>query len=247
MELLTHYKVAPFCQRIIETPVMMTLAAGDNITSADLEAEAFNAIANPNKFFVSVGGVDHMSLYTNCDHLAKVGRVQADRLKRTLKLGAGQGFSSVLPSEHERLYRAMSVRKTEERLARDFKAGVLPGPVHLYLGQEAVAVGVCAQLSECDWITSTHRGHGHFLAKGGDVAALFAEVYGRATGVCCGMGGSMHVADFSKGILGANGIVGGGIALAAGAALTIQRTGSGEQRSPSSATAHRARASCRKR
>lgn len=132
------------------------------------------------------------------------------------------------PSEGERLFRAMLlVRKAEERLARDFKAGALPGPVHLYLGQEAVAVGICAQLSDRDWITSTHRGHGHFLAKGGDVAALFAEVYGRATGVCGGMGGSMHVADFGKGILGANGIVGGGIALAAGAALTIQRTGSG--------------------
>ncbi len=132
------------------------------------------------------------------------------------------------PSERERLHRAMLlVRKAEERLARDFKAGALPGPVHLYLGQEAVAVGVCAHLSDRDWITSTHRGHGHFLAKGGDPAALFAEVYGRATGICGGMGGSMHVADFDKGILGANGIVGGGIALAAGAALMSQQTGSG--------------------
>lgn len=117
------------------------------------------------------------------------------------------------------------VRKAEERLARDFKAGLLPGPVHLYIGQEATAVGVCAHLSDIDWITSTHRGHGHYLAKGGDVGSMFAEIYGRATGICGGMGGSMHVADFSRGILGANGIVGGGIALAAGAALSAQLQG----------------------
>jgi pyruvate dehydrogenase E1 component alpha subunit len=117
------------------------------------------------------------------------------------------------------------IRRAEERLARDFKAGLLPGPVHLYIGQEATAVGVCAHLSDADWITSTHRGHGHYLAKGGDVGPMFAEVYGRSTGICGGMGGSMHVADFSRGILGANGIVGGGIALAAGAALSAQLRG----------------------
>ena len=84
VELLLQYKVAPFCERIIETPVMMTLAQGDNITSADLEAEAFNAITNPNKTFASVSGVDHMSLYTNRDHLGKVGKVQAGWLKNLL-------------------------------------------------------------------------------------------------------------------------------------------------------------------
>lgn len=114
------------------------------------------------------------------------------------------------------------IRKAEERIARDFKAGLLPGPVHLYIGQEAVAVGVCAHLKDADWITSTHRGHGHFLAKGGELGPMFAEIYGRATGICGGMGGSMHVADFDRGILGANGIVGGGIALATGAALAAQ-------------------------
>jgi len=114
------------------------------------------------------------------------------------------------------------VRKAEERLARDFKAGLLPGPVHLYIGQEATAVGVCSHLGDADWITSTHRGHGHYLAKGGELAPMFAEIYGRSTGICGGMGGSMHVADFSRGILGANGIVGGGLALAAGAALSAQ-------------------------
>jgi pimeloyl-ACP methyl ester carboxylesterase len=84
VELLLQYKVAPFCERIVETPVMMTLAQGDNITSADLEAETFNAITNPNKAFASVKGVDHMSLYTNREHLAKVGKVQAAWLKDVL-------------------------------------------------------------------------------------------------------------------------------------------------------------------
>ena len=126
-------------------------------------------------------------------------------------------------AEHADLYRRMLlIRKAEERISRDFKAGLLPGPVHLYIGQEAVAVGMCAHLNNTDWITSTHRGHGHFLAKGGELEPMFAEIYGRATGICGGMGGSMHVADFDRGILGANGIVGGGIALAAGAALAAQ-------------------------
>ena len=84
VELLTHYRVEPFCRRIVETPVLMTLAAGDNITSADIEAEAFNAITNPNKQFISVGGIDHMSIYTDRSHLAKVAKVQADWLGRLL-------------------------------------------------------------------------------------------------------------------------------------------------------------------
>lgn len=127
------------------------------------------------------------------------------------------------PAECVALFRRMlMIRKAEERLARDFKAGLLPGPVHLYIGQEAVAVGICAHLAADDWITSTHRGHGHYLAKGGELGPMFAEIYGRATGICGGFGGSMHVADFDRGILGANGIVGGGIALATGAALSAQ-------------------------
>lgn len=119
------------------------------------------------------------------------------------------------------------VRRAEERLERDFKAGLLPGPVHLSIGQEAVAVGVCAHLGARDWITGTHRGHGHFLAKGGDVGAMFAEIHGRATGACGGFGGSMHVTDVSLGMLGANGIVAGGIGLAAGAALAQKLDGEG--------------------
>jgi pyruvate dehydrogenase E1 component alpha subunit len=115
--------------------------------------------------------------------------------------------------------RMLLIRKMEERLSADAAAGALPGGVHLYIGEEAVAVGVCTHLGDEDWVTSTHRGHGHFLAKGGNPGAMMAEIRGKRTGICRGMGGSMHVADISKGILGANGIVGGGLALATGAAL----------------------------
>jgi pyruvate dehydrogenase E1 component alpha subunit len=111
------------------------------------------------------------------------------------------------------------IRRAEECLARLGQEGKFPGGVHLYIGQEAVAVGVCSVLSDRDWITSTHRGHGHFLAKGGDLNAMYAEIWGKADGICRGMGGSMHVADLSKGIVGANGIVGGGFAIATGAAF----------------------------
>jgi acetoin:2,6-dichlorophenolindophenol oxidoreductase subunit alpha len=116
--------------------------------------------------------------------------------------------------------RMLLIRRTEERLRDENKAGNLPGAVHLYIGEEAVATGVCAHLRESDMITSTHRGHGHYLAKGGDLDAMMAEIYAKKTGICQGMGGSMHVADFSKGILGANGIVGAGFAIATGAAYS---------------------------
>ncbi len=125
------------------------------------------------------------------------------------------------------LERMILVRRVEERLAEEFKAGSLPGGVHLYIGEEAIAVGVCAHLSDSDWIASTHRGHGHFLAKGGDPRSMMAEIWGKKTGICRGMGGSMHVADVSKGILGANGIVGGGISITTGAALAARLDGKG--------------------
>jgi pyruvate dehydrogenase E1 component alpha subunit len=114
------------------------------------------------------------------------------------------------------------IRRVEKQLSEDFKSGQLPGAVHLYVGQEAVAVGMCQHLDDSDWITGTHRGHGHYLAKGGDPKAMIAEIYGRENGICKGMGGSMHVADFSLGIVGANGIVGGGLAITAGAALAAK-------------------------
>lgn len=117
------------------------------------------------------------------------------------------------------------IRRAEERLSAEFAAGNIPGSVHLYIGQEAVAAGVCAQLGDRDYVTSTHRGHGHFLAKGGDLNAMFAEIWGKREGVCGGMGGSMHVADVSRGILGANGIVGAGMAIATGAAYGARLDG----------------------
>jgi acetoin:2,6-dichlorophenolindophenol oxidoreductase subunit alpha len=127
------------------------------------------------------------------------------------------------PGQALALYeRMLLIRRMEERLRADNAAGKLPGAVHLYIGQEAIAAAVCAQLAPADWITSTHRGHGHFLAKGGDPAAMMAEIWAKKTGICKGMGGSMHVADFSKGILGANGIVGGGFAIATGAAFAAK-------------------------
>jgi len=136
---------------------------------------------------------------------------------------AAEGTSNLSSDEQVALFRKMVlIRRIEEALGAASLAGDLPGPVHLYVGQEAVAVGVCAHLSTRDWIASTHRGHGHFIAKDGDPNLLMAEVYGRATGICRGRGGSMHVADFSKGIIGANGIVGGGIGLSTGAAFAAQ-------------------------
>jgi TPP-dependent pyruvate/acetoin dehydrogenase alpha subunit len=120
-------------------------------------------------------------------------------------------------------YRRMrTIRAFEEKLAELVTAGKLAGFLHLYAGEEAVAVGVCSQLSDRDFVASTHRGHGHCIAKGVDVSAMMAELFGRTTGVSKGKGGSMHIADLDKGMIGANGIVGAGIPLAVGAALTCQ-------------------------
>lgn len=125
-------------------------------------------------------------------------------------------------------YRTMRlIREFEERLHVEFATGEIPGFVHLYAGEEAIATGVCLLLDDRDRITSTHRGHGHCLAKGCDVYGMMGEIYGRKTGLCAGKGGSMHIADLSKGMLGANGIVGGGPPLACGAALAAKRLGTG--------------------
>lgn len=119
-------------------------------------------------------------------------------------------------------YRMLMIRRFEEKINEKFLAGEIPGFVHLYIGEEATGVGVCSALRKTDYITSTHRGHGHTLAKGADVKRCMAELYGRKTGYCKGKGGSMHIADFSIGMLGANGVVGGGFNLAVGAALAVQ-------------------------
>jgi pyruvate dehydrogenase E1 component alpha subunit len=120
-----------------------------------------------------------------------------------------------------------TIREFEERIHVEFAAGEIPGFVHLYAGEEACAAGVCAHLSKEDSIASTHRGHGHCIAKGVDVHGMMAELFGRATGLCGGKGGSMHVADLALGMMGANGIVGGGPPLATGAALAAKRAGKG--------------------
>jgi TPP-dependent pyruvate/acetoin dehydrogenase alpha subunit len=125
------------------------------------------------------------------------------------------------------MYRRMLIiRSFEQRLNELFKAGLIPGFVHLSLGQEAVAVGVCANLRKNDYITSTHRGHHHCIAKGISLRSAMAELFGKSTGSCKGRGGSMHLADASIGVLGTNGIVGDGIAIAAGAGLSRKIMGS---------------------
>ena len=127
------------------------------------------------------------------------------------------------PDLQLRLYRSMrSIRSFEEKVAELFYGGRLPGFVHLYVGQEAVATGVCANLRNDDVIASTHRGHGHLVAKGARLDRMMAELYGGIDGYCQGKGGSMHIADFSVGILGANGIVGGGMPIAVGAGLAAR-------------------------
>lgn len=112
-----------------------------------------------------------------------------------------------------------TIREFEDRIHVKNQAGEVPGFIHLSAGQEASAVGICMHLTEDDHITSTHRGHGHSIAKGCDVVAMMDEIYAKRSGLCGGKGGSMHMADLSKGMIGANGIVGAGVPLAAGAAL----------------------------
>jgi pyruvate dehydrogenase E1 component alpha subunit len=128
----------------------------------------------------------------------------------------------------EMLYRMILIREFDERAIRLRTAGKIYGAVHPYVGQEAVAVGVCATLKRTDRVTSNHRGHGHCIAKGADVRRMMAELFGRVDGYCKGKGGSMHIADFGVGMLGANGIVGGGLPIACGAALAAQLDGKGD-------------------
>jgi len=118
--------------------------------------------------------------------------------------------------------RMNTIRHFEDTLHEEFSAGNIPGFVHLYAGEEASGVGVCLHLDDRDAIASTHRGHGHCIAKGCDPKAMMHEIYGKKGGLCGGKGGSMHIADLSKGMMGANGIVGGGPPLICGAALTAK-------------------------
>ena len=123
--------------------------------------------------------------------------------------------------------RMRTIRDFEDRVHTEFATGTIPGFVHLYAGEEASAVGVCLNLNDADYIASTHRGHGHCIAKGCDVGGMMKEIYGRRDGLCGGKGGSMHIADLAKGMMGANGIVGGGPPLVCGAALSAKTLKSG--------------------
>jgi len=126
------------------------------------------------------------------------------------------------------LKKMLLIRVFEEKAETLFQQKLIPGFVHLSIGQEASTAGSCAALRPDDYIISTHRGHAHILAKGGDPKFMFAELFGKATGYCKGKGGSMHIADFSRGILGANGVVGGGFPIMVGAGLSIKMRRSGQ-------------------
>jgi len=137
-------------------------------------------------------------------------------------------LANLPPDKQRAMLRSMlTIRRFEERASADYLAGKIYGVVHCYIGEEAVAVGVCSALNRGDRIISTHRGHGHCIAIGADLNRMMAELYGRQTGHCKGKGGSMHIADFSIGMLGANGIVAGGIAIVTGAGLAAQMEGNG--------------------
>lgn len=126
----------------------------------------------------------------------------------------------ITKEQAKKFYETMcTIRCFEESVKKDFLNGEIPGFVHLYIGEEAIGTGICAALRDTDLIESTHRGHGHCIAKGADVNKMMAEIFGKKDGLCKGKGGSMHIADFSIGMLGANGVVGGGYNLATGAAL----------------------------
>lgn len=125
-------------------------------------------------------------------------------------------------------YRSMrTIRSFEDKISEEFMKGNIPGFLHLYSGQEAAGVGISQLLTDEDYVISTHRGHGHCIAKGGDVGGMMKEIMGRQGGICDGKGGSMHIADFDKGMLGANAIVGGGPPIIVGAALSAKTLGNG--------------------
>jgi pyruvate dehydrogenase E1 component alpha subunit len=151
---------------------------------------------------------------------------QIDEAKSDDRIGSD--LMQMSREDLERAYRGMfTIRSFEERVDKEFAQGNIPGFAHVYLGQEASGVGVCFDLTDEDYIGSTHRGHGHCIAKGCDVRGMMLEIMGKAGGLCGGKGGSMHIADMSRGMLGANAIVGGSPPIAVGAALTqkLKKTG----------------------
>ncbi len=152
-----------------------------------------------------------------------------ETLAPNVTYGPPEGYAAGVTRElvldlHRRMVR---IRMFEESAGKLVESGDMPGFLHLYVGQEAVAAGVMSVLDDVDQITSTHRGHGHAIAKGAEFRPMFAELYGKTTGYCKGRGGSMHIVDMNRGMLGANAIVGGGIPIAIGAAFAAQYRGDG--------------------
>jgi len=178
------------------------------------------------------GYVSHPAVGPEGAETAAGGEAKSDPLRERVVQVINKMRRNVMQLDRDSLvqaYRAMvTIRRFEERVQEEFSKGSIPGFVHLYAGQEASAVGICLHLGSKDYIASTHRGHGHSIAKGCDVPGMMAELFGRRTGLCGGKGGSMHIADLDQGMLGANGIVGGGPPLVAGAALTAKTLGNGK-------------------
>src|SRR3954452_17987690 len=146
-----------------------------------------------------------------------------DTRRATMSAVAPPGAGDVTKEQVLDAYRVMrTIREFKERLHREFATGEIPGFVHLYAGEEAIAAGVIGHLGSDDYVASTHRGHGHAIAKGCGVKGMMAEIYGKRTGICHGKGGSMHIADIDQGMLGANGIVGGGPPLVCGVGLAAE-------------------------
>ena len=147
----------------------------------------------------------------------------AGKAKKTGSSGGSRPSDALTAEQLKDMYTRMNhIRAFEEKVAYFFSRGMIHGTTHLYIGEEATAVGAIAPLGDKDLITSTHRGHGHTISKGIDLNRMMAELLGRSNGYCKGKGGSMHIADLTRGNLGANGIVGGGIPIAVGAALTLK-------------------------
>lgn len=173
---------------------------------------------------VAPGALFANHLITNVARASK----EPDTLSGIRPARAGGGRVQLARDKLCSAYRRMkTIREFEERLHQEIAKGEIPGFTHLYAGQEAVAVAVCDNLTDADYMVSTHRGHGHCIAKGCDVHGMMKEIYGRRDGLCKGKSGSMHIADFSKGMLGANGIVGAGAPIAVGAGLAAKLDGEG--------------------
>src|SRR4051795_3960369 len=159
-------------------------------------------------------------------NLRRVRLVRLDQEERSMSAVAPPAAGDITREQVLDAYRTMrTIREFEERLHREFATGDIPGFVHLYAGEEAIAAGVIGHLRADDYVASTHRGHGHAIAKGCDVKGMMAEIYGKRTGICHGKGGSMHIADLETGMLGANGIVGGGPPLVCGVGLSAKVRG----------------------